>query len=528
MEEEITRVENASHEDSAKAGTMLGNYRLGEPVGQGLLGVVHVGLNAIANKRCAVKVFRRDLPGGSVSRGRYIHETETVAHIGHSNIAETYASGFADGRLYTTMEWFEGVPLSRLIHEQAPLSRRAYFPLLREICAALAAVHAYGIPHGHLHPGQILVSWTGQTYSVKVLDFGTHHLLPPLRDQVAGWSWRPEHAICIAPEQIKSPAELDTRTDVYAVSVLLYEMVTGRVPFLADSFLATLDQITGDAPPPPSRILSVPAGLEETILRGLEKDPRRRIPSMEALLAALDPTAVTGQQPLLRAKLTSTGRHRVLTADVSQEIPLPDGVAPEPAFELPPSMPSPSPTELAPVKVPRNRWWLFVVLAVVVAACGVTITLLLLSPEPETPRPTRPIPPRPAVKPRTERPPPPRSPRASAPVRRAAPPASAPTPEPRPEPKPPVARPETLASRARTALAGRKLRKVEGIGALEIATSSDKAEVFVNGKFRGRGKLVIMPTVSAGTYRIHLVVDGKKTPHRDVHVRPNQRLTVKF
>ena len=517
MEEEITRVQK--DQTVAPVNGLLGNCRLGEPIGRGLLGTVYAGLNTLANKPCAIKVFRPDIPGGAVARGRYVHEAEAVAHIGNPNIAETYASGTADGRTYTTMERLEGIPLSHLVREQAPLSRRAYFPLLREICVGLAAAHAYGLAHRHLHPGQVMVRWTGQGYEVKLLDFGTHHLLPPFKEQVAGWQWSAEHAICVAPEQVKNPAEVDSRADVYAVSVMLYEMVTGRVPFLADSFDATLEQVVSDQPAPPSRVLSVPGPLEETIMRGLDKDPRRRIPSVEALLAALDPTAVTGQHQLLRTKLTTTGRHRMLTAEASQEIQLP-GVhegGPELRADftggaLPPPVPEP-PHELVP-RVPRNRWWLFVVLAVVVAACGIAVTLLLLGePEPAAPRAVQPAPR--VVQPPRPSPPSPR------------PAARRPAPAPRPAP-PNTARAAAGPARTATKATRRPLTRVEGVGVLEIATSSPKAEVFVNGRFKGRGKLVILPRVPAGTYRIHLVLDKKKTPHRDVQLRPNQRLTVTF
>ena len=511
MDEEITQVQPAAQ------GGMLGNYRLGSSIGQGLLGTVYDGFNAVANKPCAIKVFRQDLPGGAVTRGRYINETEMVARVGHPNIAQTYVSGFAEGRLYTTMERLAGTNLAGLLRQQAPLSRRAYFPLLREICAGLAAAHAYNVGHRHLHPAQIMVQWEGaRGPEVKLLDFGTHHLVPALTEQVAGWKWQPAHAICIAPEQAKGALSSgDSRSDIYAVSVMLYEMVTGRVPFLADSFAATLEQHVNEPPTPPSQITAVPAGLEETIMRGLEKDPRKRIPSVEALLAAIDPMAVTGQHQLLRTKKPSTGRHVAL---MSQEMPIP--AMPEGPTSL--GEPGPPPPMLAPERVPRSRWWLFALLAVVVAACGITIALLLLDDDEPKPGPPRPRPMPTGV----------RRARVGTPRR-------APAPPPRPAPKkrieeppPPKPAPSGRISPAITSprhgLAGRPLRKVEGIGALEVSTPSDDAQVFVNGRFRGKGKLVILSDLPSGLYRIHLEIKGKKTPHRDVQIQPNKRLTVKF
>ena len=117
MDEEITQVQPAAQ------GGMLGNYRLGSSIGQGLLGTVYDGFNAVANKPCAIKVFRQDLPGGAVTRGRYINETELVARVGHPNIAQTYVSGFAEGRLYTTMERLAGTNLAGLLRQQASLAQ---------------------------------------------------------------------------------------------------------------------------------------------------------------------------------------------------------------------------------------------------------------------------------------------------------------------------------------------------------------------------------------------------------------------
>jgi len=518
MDEEITQVQRTTLDELPATG-MLGNLRLGQPLGQGLLGQVYAAHNTVARKQCAAKVFRRDLPGGAVARGRYIHEAETVAHVGHPNIGHVYGSAMADGRMYTTIELLDGTPLSTLIRQKAPLSRRTYFPLLKEICAGLSAAHAYGIAHRHLHAGQVMVQWNDQSLQVKLLDFGTHHLLPPLKDQIPGWLWRPEHAICVAPEQVKGAAgDVDTRADIYALSIILYEMVTGRVPFLADSFAATLEQHTNDQPMPPSQLVSIPGGLEETIMRGLDKDPRKRIPSVEAMLATLDPlAATTGQHQLTRAKLTSTGRYRVLTADVSQEIQLPD--APVADLQQPAREP-PHRTAFAPFKIPRSRKWLYVLLAVVAIGCGVAVTLLLLDDEPEPAR-------RPTIP----------SVRQGRALRT---PAKSPgaRPGPRKQPTGPVARrptrpvpkqgPTTAGAKRLGRLAGRPITKALGFGALEIATSSPEAQVFVNGRFKGKGKLVLLPRIAAGTYRIHLVIDGKKTPHRDVQLAPNQRLTISF
>jgi serine/threonine protein kinase len=538
MEEEITRVQPTemptveTGRGSVEPGTILGNYRLVRLIGSGMLSEVYQAQNLVANKPCAVKVFRQEVPLGPVAFGRYVHEVDRLSRIEPPNVAAVYGSGSIDGRSYTVMEHVAGTDLRAIIREKAPLSRRTILPVMRGLCMALAQVHAFGLAHGHLHGGQVMVQWSGHAVQIKLLDFGTHHLVPHFKDAPAGWQWTPEHAICVSPEQAKLQPG-DTRSDIYALAVLLYEMATGRVPFLGDSFASTLEQHISEQPVPPRQVSGVSAELEETILRGLEKDPRKRLPSVEALLAALDPMAVTGQHGRM-GKPTTTGSYRALTASESTDA-IPVAVPAQTAEEAPPP-----PLPLEPISVPRSRRWLFIVLGAVVLACGLAITLMIVGgggsgdaddagdadadDKPGVDRPRRPL--------RKKRTAPARKRKATArPARPAAARPASPPPSREPEPAPPDPAREPSKeglNRARRAAPLGQLRRAEGFGSLSVVTGSVQAHVFVNGKFHGRGRRVNLPRLAAGLYRVHVVVNGKKSPHKDVELAPGQRRQVSF
>jgi serine/threonine-protein kinase len=474
-------------------GSVVGNYRLDALIAGGASSEVYEGTNLVARKRCAVKIFRPHLELDAVHFGRCVHEAKRVGLLGHPNIADTYAFVSTDGHTFSVMERLDGTTLRALVRKQGPLSRRSLLPLVRGVGAGLAAAHALGVVHGHLHGGQVMVNWPGgggSEPSVKLLDFGVRHLQVAPKEDRPNLERRPEQAVCLAPEQIKGqPA--DARTDVYALSVMLYEMLTGRVPFLADSFAATLELHLSETPPPPGRLAPISPEVEEMLLRGLEKDPRRRVPSVEALLAVLDPTSVTGQH-----SIATSGRHAALAPTPSREITITP--VPEPADASTPP-PVPLAVSLERLKVPRRRTWLFVLLGVVVLGVVATAAWVFLGGDkPPEPQPKKSV--------------------------QATPPAA---------PAGGVARPtrERSTRPGRSGLLGHPLRaklaRIEGLGTLQVTTKDDKAQVFVDGYYKGAGRAVTQQ-LAAGPHRVHIVVRGRKSESKDIELRPGARLTVDF
>jgi hypothetical protein len=288
---------------------------------------------------------------------------------------------------------------------------------------------------------------------------------------------------------------------------------------------------------------------------------------MEALLAAIDPMAVTGQHQLVRTNTPPSGP---IVPLVSQELPIP--AVPEGPTSIGQIGPPPIPTPM-PSAVPMNRRWLFAFLAGVVLLCGITVFVLLLDdeeraapPTPPTARTARRPPPSPQPRARAAGPQP--APRLSKVARPAPPPTAAPAPQapaaspapappapapPAPAPpatappetappaaqdKPPPADTPNALPRSQPAATGprsllrstdpRQIQRLMTRGTLEILTSSDSAKVFVNGRINGQGRRVVLRRLPAGTYRVQVEVNGVKTPHRDVELRPNQELRLSF
>ena len=533
-------------------GTVLANYRLHSIIGAGLSSEVFDAENLVARKRCVVKVFRPELNIGLVAFGRYVHEAKRVAELANPGIADVFYSGKSDGRSFTVMPREQGSDLRSVVRSKAPLSRRVYLPIIRAICEVLAEIHAVGLCHGHLHGGQVMLQMAEQSITVKLLDFGTHHLLPGVKDATPGWERRPEDAICMAPELAKGLAP-DLRSDIYALSVLLYEMVTGKVPFVAQTFEETLEQHANEDPVRPSSLAQIPAGLEETLLRGLDKDPRKRIPSVEALLAGLDPRSATGAQKTVGA---GGARAMGLTPSQSREYDLSSmqgGGAPGPGSVaaglsvVNPGMQAPvaAADELEAVVKPRSKSWLLVLLLVLVllamAAAGAYLFLMKKpagkKPVKKPTTPARVVPRAPAPRTRPVKPKP--VPRPARKVRTPQPKAQAAPPPPAPEtaPEPPKKAPPPMVARVaaipaegtrKNFLQARGVQLYKGSGSLSVATGNPAAKVYVNGHLKGEGEKVSLKDLPVGTHRIQLEINGKKLPHRDIKIARGQLLDIAF
>ena len=539
-------------EPQVSPGMVLGNYRLDTPIGAGLTSQLFEADSLVAGKRCVVKVFRPELGCGPVEFGRYAHEVRQVSQLGHPAICDVYHSARVDDWMISAMTLEAGAKdLRSLVRNKAPLSRRVYLPVVRGICEALGAVHGLGLSHLRLHGGQVMVRMVERAVSVKVLDFGTHHLLPGIKEVVSGWERGPEDAIYTAPELAKELPG-DARSDIYSICVMLYEMLTGKVPFLGSTFADTLEQHLSEPPPPPGKLVQLPAEVEDVVMRGLEKDPRKRIPSVEALLAALDPRGATGAHAVVGAGAT-TGR-MALTPSQSKEYHLAemaaDQAAPHAVHAPAAAHPGGGAQALAPemelgAAAPRTRVWLLVVLVVVALVVGGVVAYLVLggkkqekrprgkrraSPAVVVPKKTAPT--KPATRPTPRAP----APKKTAPTKPAA---RAPSAAPQPAPKPPAPAP---ARRGRTVKVSgdvkvspmgkmlhlRGLRLNKGVGSITVATGAAEAKVYVNGHLKGSGAEVNLKGLPVGKHRIQLEVNGKKLPYKDVQVKKGQRLDLSF
>ncbi|MCB9600465.1 MAG: protein kinase [Sandaracinus sp.] len=256
--------------------TVGGRYRLISRLGAGGMSAVYLARHVLIDRLVAVKTLRRDLAQDPVQRDRFIREARAVNRVNHQNIVEITDFGETDdGLVYLVMEYVAGDSLLRVIGSDAPFEPMRALHIAEQTASALGRAHQMGIVHRDLKPENVLVvrRKDGRDF-VKLLDFGIAKILdaPSLTgsQQIFG---TPGY---IAPEYIQSTA-IDGRADLYSLGVLMYEMVTGALPFDYEYPGDLLVKHVTEQPIPPSeREPTVEPALEKLILRALEKDPARR------------------------------------------------------------------------------------------------------------------------------------------------------------------------------------------------------------------------------------------------------------
>ncbi|GMU00897.1 hypothetical protein KH5H1_50170 [Corallococcus caeni] len=277
---------NAAEEVDPLVGTQMGSFRLVRRVGRGGMGSVYLAEHVSIGSRVAVKVLHEHLTRYPELVQRFHAEARAVNLIGHENIVSIFDLNASAPRPYLIMEFLEGAPLSAWVG--TPLSAGAVVPMLTQVCDALHAAHARGIVHRDLKPDNIFLVKRGRGMPfVKVLDFGIAKLVDAsMPETVAGIIvGTPEY---MAPEQSLS-RRLDGRADLYAVGVIAYQLLTGRLPFPDEGLTAQLVAHQTRQPPAPRSICpTVPAALEAVVLRALAKTPEERFPNALALRAALE------------------------------------------------------------------------------------------------------------------------------------------------------------------------------------------------------------------------------------------------
>lgn len=265
---------------SVAAPPELSGYEVQEELGRGGMGVVYRAWDRRLNRPVALKLLLAGAYAGPEERERFRREAEAEAGLRHPNIVQVYDVGELDGRPYFTMEFVEGGSLAQRL-ATAPLSAGQAARLVASLAEAVQAAHDHGIIHRDIKPANVLLIPDG---TPKVTDFGLARRLedgPGLTHSGATLG-TPSY---MAPEQTRGGTQaVGTAADVYALGAILYETLTGRTPFRADTAAETIRQVVEQEPPPPSRQgAKVPRDLEVICLKCLHKDPQRRYASAAAL-----------------------------------------------------------------------------------------------------------------------------------------------------------------------------------------------------------------------------------------------------
>lgn len=282
-----------------------GRYRLESLLGKGGMGVVYRGVDLVMKRPVAVKlvIASAGIELDEELAGRFLREAKNTARLQHENIVEVFDLGRTDeGALYFVMEFISGHSLSSRLRKEGQLSVATTVHIGRQICSALQVAHTAGVIHRDLKPANImLLSRAGDDDFVKVLDFGVSKSL-----EAAGQDTQLTHTGMLvgtvdymAPEQIMGQP-VDGRTDVYALGIVLYRMLSGKAPFGDVAVPALMHAHLNTMPKPLIEVApAVPNALDHVILRCLAKKPEHRFESMGELARALKEASMPRTSGLL-------------------------------------------------------------------------------------------------------------------------------------------------------------------------------------------------------------------------------------
>jgi serine/threonine-protein kinase len=333
-------------------GTLLGDYRVQAKLGAGGMGDVYLGVHEVIGKRAAIKVLKGELCSDTFSVERFIAEARVVNQIGHPNIVDVFAFGQTpDGRSFLVMELLEGETLRERI-ARGPIGLTEVCAIVQPLVRALAAAHAKGVVHRDLKPDNVFLV-AGDRASVKLLDFGIAKLVKSDSMQQTASGALVGTPMYLAPEQARAQT-VDHRADIYTLGGMLFELVTGRPPFLAASSFEVVAKHLMEPPEHPSTFAPVPAELDELIVNMLAKAPEAR-PTLAEVAAVLDRVA----DPRRPSPLIERESHRSIAVTTKREVP---------------SFPA---TTLPPRAAPRRRPLPVILLALAVLVTGAVIALAL-------------------------------------------------------------------------------------------------------------------------------------------------------
>ncbi|MFI5053122.1 MAG: protein kinase, partial [Acidimicrobiia bacterium] len=257
-------------------------YELGVEIGRGGMADVFLAHDRLLDRRVAVKVLSPAFSSDPTNVERFRREAQSAAGLNHPNIVAVYDWGEENGTYFIVMEYVPGQTLSNLIQSYGRLSPTEAVPIGAEIADALAFAHAHGVVHRDVKPGNVLVTPDGQ---VKVADFGIARAASG--DGLTKTGAVLGTATYFSPEQAQGFA-LDGRSDVYALGVVLYEMLVGAPPFVAASPVSVAYMHVREQPAPPSSIVAgLPGALDRIVLTAMAKDVTQRYQSANDLRADL-------------------------------------------------------------------------------------------------------------------------------------------------------------------------------------------------------------------------------------------------
>lgn len=331
-----------------------GRYELQEQIGDGGMAVVYRAIDTLLGRPVAVKMLHAHFSGDDEFVSRFRQEATSAAKLSHPNIVSLFDVGMTDNEYYIVMEYVDGPTLKEVINERAPLSVREVVNITSQICDALECAHDHHLIHRDIKPHNILLTKSGL---VKVTDFGiaramtnntiTQHHTTSVLGSVHYFS----------PEQARG-GMTDVKSDIYSLGVVMYEMLTGKLPFSGETAVSVaLMHLREKFVEPRELNKDIPQSLENIVLRCLVKDPALRYPDMKAMKADLKDALIFPNVPKFIAPEPVT--------DATIAVPIVGNLGQRPAEGEPSAS-----VEEGPVKRSWLKTLLWVVTAVVILCVG--------------------------------------------------------------------------------------------------------------------------------------------------------------
>jgi serine/threonine protein kinase len=303
---------------------LAGKYRLAEKIGEGGMGIVHAGEHLELKTKVAIKLLQPKLAEDPTARARFLREARLAASIGGEHSTRIYDVGtHADGQPFMVMEFLAGESLGARLEREQQIPVVDAATVVVQLLDALAEAHARGLVHRDLKPANIfLVDKPGESVWVKVLDFGISKMEAGVNnsDQTDLALTEPRTLLgspeYMSPEQLRDSANVDARADIWACGVILFELMTGSMPFAGASLPDLYARIVSHEPKTLSGAgESIPSPVVRMIQRCLRKDPEQRPQTVYELAVGLAPYASDSARALLPS----------IRARCKSELPLPDG-----------------------------------------------------------------------------------------------------------------------------------------------------------------------------------------------------------
>ena len=349
---------------------LAGRYEIRDLIGRGGMAEVHLGYDKRLSRIIAIKLLRSDIAGDPTFQARFRREAQSAAALNHPTIVAVYDSGEEEITTpngstrsvpYIVMEYVEGHTVRELLGDGEAVPIPEAVEITTGVLDALEYSHRAGIVHRDIKPGNIMLTSTG---AVKVMDFGIARAMEDSSATVTQTHAVVGTAQYLSPEQARGEI-VDARSDLYSTGCLLYELLTGQPPFTGDSAVAIAYQHVREIPKPPSSLAAdVPESLDRVVLKALAKTRDDRYQD-----AAHMRTELLAAERGMAVSAPATDTWQSTTA-------MPSATAPSPAVPAPP--PSAAPPQAGPEKAaedkrPRRRWWVWLLLIILLILAGTAI-----------------------------------------------------------------------------------------------------------------------------------------------------------